>query len=270
MGLFDLFSSSQGVNAAAKAKQAAVDTASKGFKQQKKYLQTGAAQGQTYLDQALPQWQTIFEQGAPGVNTFYGALGVPGYDSGAAQGAWQSSIPYQQFQSGVPDIYEAALRRGGLTGQTGQVPIDLNSRLMSSLNQFYEPWLTGLSQGFGQEAAGATGQTNIYNNKATLAGNEATALANAAANKYNTIGAAKTAYPQNVYAAQSGADTNKLNALFGIAQLGGQALASAFGGPLAGLMSPGAESAANMTGMYQLPDGTWADAYSNPATGTFG
>jgi hypothetical protein len=120
-----------------------------------------------------------------------------------------------------------------LTGQTGQIPIDLNTRLMASLNQFYQPWQATLDP-YKYLTSGATGETGVYGKEADIATSTAQALANAAANKYSTIGAARAAYPQNVYAAQSGASANLLNALFGIAQLGSTALG---GGSLKNLFS---------------------------------
>jgi hypothetical protein len=241
MSIFDLFSSDQGTAAANKAYAAQ----KQGINTAKNDFQAFGKKATKYGEQALPAWQTVFGQGTSLAPTYFGASGVgtPEQIAGA-QNAWQSSIPYQQFQNELPGIYEAALRRGGLTGQTGQIPIDLNNEAMKALNQFYPGWQASLNP-YSWETAGASGLANAYGKLSDTAMARGTGLAALDQSK----GQAGYQLAQNLYGAQSGADANQLSALFGLGNL----LMTPFG-------SGGAKWGSSTGGSY---DPNWSNTQVN-------
>lgn len=255
MSIFDtigsLFSGSSGTAAAAAQKQAAVKTAKKGATAASEPITQGKTEALGYQKQALQPWQNLFSQGTAMSPYYMGGLGIgtPGQVS-AANAAFMGSIPGQEYQNQLPSIYEAALRRGGLTGQTGQIPIDLTNETMKTLNQFYPGWQSALNP-LPWETAGATGISNAYGNMASTATGAANALSNIQANKFNTLGQARAAYPANVLAANQGAAGNQLSALFGLGGLGLAAFNPAGGLGLGSLFS-----GQNPTPMNQVTPGT--------------
>jgi len=223
--LGNLFTGASGVSAAKASAAAATKNANKGAKAASAPITAGKTEALGYQGQALAPWQTIFGQGQPAVNTYYGALGIGGPGAqAAAQNAFTASPAYEYT---LGQGLEGLSRLGTSTGQLGQADMNAMQFAHNLSNQDYQQWLNNLSQGFGQETAGAGGQSNAYGNMSNIATGAARDLSQIQTNRYNTIGAAQSQLPLAINAANMGGAANSLSALFG---LGGLAMGGGGGG----------------------------------------
>jgi hypothetical protein len=244
--LAGLFTGSTGVDAAKQSAAAATQAAKKSAKKQTQLVGPAYDTGIASYQQSLAPWQTIFNQGKPAVETYYGALGQGTPEQvDAARNQFTASPGYEYT---LGQGLEGLGRVGASVGQFGQADMNAMDYAHNLSNQDFQQWLTNLSHGFGQETAGALGQSNAYGQIGGAQIGKGKSLADIQAQKYATIGQAQSALPQNIYAAESGGASNTLNALFSIAELG-------MSGGMSGLFGGGAPS---------IPESSWSTVGSTP------
>ena len=177
------------------------------------------------LQQGVPAYTQQLGLGQGLESLFLGAVGggTPAQNA-AAGNAWSSTIPYQTFfgPGGVAgNITDTALRRGEVSGQTGNIVPDLMRNLTSTFNQqFYDPWVKNLSQGIGLEENAAAGLSNIFGTEATgvtePTGARISSLQSGLGDKLAGITTGSAAQQAQLQQSQAGLG---LNALFGIGSL---------------------------------------------------
>ena len=244
MGLFDIFDSSGGKQAAQQGYNSQTGGLTSGNNQYNKYakksigaLKGGQNQaigalneGQGYYQQALQPNQQMFDTGSQGVDRYGTLVGLNGQQ--AASDAFQNSPGYNfQQEQGLEALNRTANARGML--QSGNNTQDILKYSQGLASQDYYNQLQALQPYFGQQQNGASGLTNTYGNLAGNAANKANVYTGTASNianvygnqgtnAYNTqanIGQAGADLAQNKYAAEQGASQNMWNAILGVGNM---------------------------------------------------
>jgi hypothetical protein len=228
MGLFDLFSGSEGEKAARQsnmAQQAGLKNAkgdiNKGTKKGVGALQTGQTQANTALDTGVAQaapylensaeaWRPLYDQGLQGVQDYYSLLNNPDaiYDSELYKG---------RETAGLEAINRGANARGMLaSGNNTQDQIDYMRKggldYFNTMLQGYQPSF-GLSQGGAAGLSGVnTNLSNLYNQLGTNKANVATGTASGKAGLYSNQGNSLAGLSQGQGQANADMYTNQYNA----------------------------------------------------------
>lgn len=220
MGLFDIFDSSGGEQAAQQAYNAQTGAAKQGFNKQKKFINQGVENAAPNYQQGAQAFAPFQQNGVQGSNMLSNALGLNGqggYDS--AVGAFHNGPGYQfALDQANQNVMRNQAATGGLN--SGGTLTALSDRAQGMQNQEYNNWVQQLQGLSGQGLQGATGQANELNKLGELYSNQGNNLAAAAGNKYNTLGTAGANLAQNTFAAQNGADSNIWSAIMGLGGLG--------------------------------------------------
>jgi hypothetical protein len=222
-------------------------------------LMSGVSGAEGAVQQGIAPWQKLFGQFDPAVKEYFGLLGsgTP-EDISSANAAWQSSPFNQALQGDISTGTEDLARKGfgaGQTGKTSQDVMDYISNLTQHSLTGFENLLSPAIQGAQNAAGGIQGG---YENLAKLLssggagkadilqsmgkgiagaqGGVADILASLYDKMKTGVGQAGATKEQQIFGAQQGADTNILNALFGLGGLamapftGGGSLSALFGG----------------------------------------
>jgi len=226
MGLFDLFSSSDGKRAAANARDARIAGARTGEDRASGYLDKGLNAATDYYTGAsklFDQWANTGRD----ANAMYGnALGLGGQEGhDAAVGAFRTGPGYEfAVESGLDAVDRRAASRGMLgSGNTNLDSIRFSQGLA---DQEYQRWLDNLNtaSGTGLQATGS--QANIQTGLGDLNYKTGAAKGDLAYRTETGVGDANAQFQADRYAADQAAGANVWNAIMGVGNLA----SSFFGG----------------------------------------
>lgn len=256
-GLFDIFDSGSGRQAAQQSRNATVGGINSGldfYKRQSGRADDALRSGQTnavnalnqsgsYFKKALPQYRNMYDTGSEGVDYYGQLVGLGGDMEGAKEAL--AGVPGYQFaqEQGLDALNRRANSRGMLA--SGNNTQDILKFSQGLADQNYFNYLNALNPYFGQQQAGANGLANTYGN---LAGNQAdiaNVYTNTAANLANNakslgsvgygartgIGQANSQLSADQYNADQAASQNLWGAILGLgsAATGAAGQAGGFG-----------------------------------------
>jgi hypothetical protein len=235
MGLFDLFSGSDGRQAATRSNQAqqtgirnARGDIEEGTEQGVDALNAGATQAQDFLQQGVGAQRGLLNQGMQGVDYYGNLLGLNGQE--AAAQAFQGSPGYQwQQEQGLDALNRTANSRGMLASGNNTQDILRYSQGLAS--QDYYNQLNAAQPYFGLAQGAASGVQGGYNNMANVATGTASNLANLYTGQGTNLaglsqqsGQANADMFTNQYNADQAANQNLWGAIMGVGSMAASAL----------------------------------------------
>lgn len=219
MSFLDIFSSSDGKEAAANAAAARNSGLNKGFDQASGYFNKGLEGATEKYGEAKNLFDTWYNSGAAAETARANALGLNGQEGrDAAVSAFQTSPGYEfALESGLDAIDRRASARGMLgSGNTNADSITFSQGVA---NQEWQNYLNnlGVVSGSGQTAAGQ--QASQLDQLANTINNTNTNIGNLAWGKETGVGNSNAQMIQDQYAAEQAANANQWAAILGVGKL---------------------------------------------------
>lgn len=219
MGLFDIFSSSDGKEAAANANKARTTGLQQGFDQASGYLNKGLTGATEQYDKAGALFDTWYKSGSDAETARANALGLNGAEGNAAAvDAFQAGPGYEfAVNSGLDAIDRRAASRGMLgSGNTNADSITFSQGLA---NQEWQQYLTNLGAVSGSGQTAASNQASQLDQLASTINNTNSNIGNLAWQKETGVGNSQAQMYQDQYAAEQAASANMWSAIFGVGDL---------------------------------------------------
>lgn len=219
MGLFDIFSSSDGKRAAASADAARVSGLRKGEKRALGYMDEGLAGARTLYDRAIGLFDEYTQQGGQAAGAYGDAIGLggqEGYDR-----AVESFRAGPGYQFAVDQGTEAALRAASRTGNiaSGNTAIAISDRAQGLADQEYQRYLDNLFRASGQGLQATGQQAGFISGLGDLEYGHGAAKAGLAYGTETSIGQSRAQLAADQYAADQAAGANIWNAIMGVGNL---------------------------------------------------
>lgn len=227
MGLFDIFNSSSGKQAASDAAAARNTGYNNAFSQASDYYNTGLTGATEQYNKASDLFNQWYDTGSSANQMYANALGLNGAEgTAAAQSAFTESPSYQySLDQGLNAILRSQSAKGMLG--TGNTTTDELVYATNLANQEWQSYLNNLNTASASGQSAASSQASQLDQLASTISNTNTNLGNLAYSTQTGIGNSNAQMVTDQYAAEQAANQNLWNGLF---QVGGLAASLAGGG----------------------------------------
>lgn len=219
MGLFDIFSSSDGKRAAVAADKARVRGLRTGEERASGLLDSGLSTATDYYTNAGKLYDTWASTGRDANAMFGNALGLggqEGYD--AATSAFRTTPGYQfAVESGLDAIDRRAASRGMLG--SGNTNLDTIRFSQGLADQQWQNWLNNLNTASGSGLTATTNQAGIQTGLGDLNFNTGATKANLAYQTETGVGNSNAQMQADIQAAKNAANANIWGAILGVGNL---------------------------------------------------
>lgn len=219
MGLFDIFSSSDGKRAAVAADKARVRGLRTGEERASGLLDSGLSSATDYYTNAGKLYDTWASTGRDANAMFGNALGLggqEGYD--AATSAFRTTPGYEfAVESGLDAIDRRAASRGMLG--SGNTNLDTIRFSQGLADQQWQNWLNNLNTASGSGLTATTNQAGIQTGLGDLNFNTGATKANLAYQTETGVGNSNAQMQADIQAAKNAANANIWGAILGVGNL---------------------------------------------------
>lgn len=226
MGLFDIFSSSDGKRAAVAADKARVRGLRTGEERASGLLDSGLSTATDYYTNAGKLYDTWASTGRDANAMFGNALGLggqEGYD--AATSAFRTTPGYEfAVESGLDAIDRRAASRGMLG--SGNTNLDTIRFSQGLADQQWQNWLNNLNTASGSGLTATTNQAGIQTGLGDLNFNTGATKANLAYQTETGVGNSNAQMQADIQAAKNAANANIWGAILGVGNLASSFLGS--------------------------------------------
>jgi hypothetical protein len=219
MGLFDVFSSSDGKAAAKAANKATVTGLRTGEDRAMSYLDHGVAGARPLYERAIGLFDQYAQQGGQATGAYGDAIGLNGADGyDRATEAFRTGPGYQ---FAVDQANEAVKRNAAATGMlgSGNTLIGISDRTRGMADQEYQRYLDNLFRASGQGQTAASQQAGLITGLGDFEYGDAAARAGLAHGTETSVGAANAQKAADIYQAKQAAGGNIWNAILGVGNM---------------------------------------------------
>lgn len=220
MGLFDVFSSSDGKRAARRANDARVTGLRTGEDRAFGFMDQGVAAARPQYERAIGLFDEYTQQGGKAAGAYGDAIGLggqEGYDR-----AVESFRTGPGYNFAVDQANEAVKRNAAATGMlgSGNTLIGISDRTRNMADQEYQRYLDNLFRASGQGQSAATTQAGLIAGLGDFEYGDAAARAALAHGTETNVGQSNAQMQADIQAAKQAASGNIWNAIMGVANLG--------------------------------------------------